>query len=210
MFWTGDNPLTPNRIQCIYQFENISKSIVCLVTKKNLNNFILETEPLHPAYNYLSETHKADYLRTYFMHFYGGGYSDIKMTTGSWEKAFNDLKNSDKYIIGYKEIGPSGVAGPKDLQDNWNYLIGNGCYICKPRTEFTEKWYKTMIQLLDSKLSKLYRFPATFPQDCAENSNGKYPIEWNEMLGRIFHPLCYEYRDYIMNTLPICILKNYR
>ena len=59
-------------------------------------------------------------------------------------------------------------------------------------------------------LDKLKLYPASFPQDCAEVSNGRYPIEWNEMLGRIFHRICYKYKDKLINTLPISIFNNYR
>ena len=58
-----------NRKNALKELINISKCNVKLVTKCNLGNYILRHAPLHPAYQYLSETHKADYLRTYFMHF---------------------------------------------------------------------------------------------------------------------------------------------
>ena len=51
--------------------------------------------------------------------------------------------------------------------------------------------------------------PSTNPQDSREKGNG-YPIEWNEMLGRIFHNISYKYKEYLLNTLPISIFKNYR
>lgn len=34
------------------------------------------------------------------------------------------------------------------------------------------------------------------------------PIEWNEMLGRIFHRVIYNYKNKILNTLPISIFYN--
>lgn len=128
MFWFGYN-MSDDRKRCFEQFKEISETKVILITYKNLNNYILDSEPLHPAFKYLSYTHQADYLRTYFMNFYGGGYSDIKMTTGSWKKSFDDLYNSDKWINGYQEIGYNGVA-VNYLKSNWYELIGNGAYIC--------------------------------------------------------------------------------
>jgi hypothetical protein len=210
MFWTDKNEMSQNRIRCMQQFKNVSETNVILITPDNLSSFVMSEAPLHPAYEYLSATHKADYLRTYFMHFYGGGYSDIKMTTGSWRHAFKELYQSNNYINGYSEMGPHCIAGTRELRDKWQLLIGNCAYICEPQTEFTEKWYGRMIKLMDEKISKLREYPATFPQDCAEISNGKYPIEWNEMLGRIFHPICYEYHAKVMNTLPTSIFQNYR
>jgi hypothetical protein len=180
---------------------------VILVTKANLHEYILPEHPLHEAYQYLSETHKADYLRTYFMNFYGGGYSDIKRTTGSWIDSFHSLNNSDYWICGYKEV-QGGVAYPPYV-DNYHELIGNCAYICKPQTELTKEWYSSMISLLDLKLENLIRNPSKFPQDCSECGSG-YPIEWNEMLGRIFHRVSYKYKEYLLNTLPMIDCNNYR
>lgn len=79
MFWTNDKgEITPNRFRSLNQFKEISEVDVILITKDNLHEYILPENPLHPSYKYLSAVHRSDYLRTYFMHFYGGGYSDIK------------------------------------------------------------------------------------------------------------------------------------
>lgn len=206
-FWTGDNKMSDARIECLNSLRVVSECNVILITKDNLSTYILDDVPLHPAYAYLSETHKADYLRTYFMNFYGGGYSDIKKTTGSWVKSFNDLENGKYWMCGYKEIN-GGVAYPPHI-DKWEELIGSGAYICKPKTLLTRNWYSNMITLLDTKLEKLKLNPSTNPQDRSELGNG-YPIEWNEMLGRIFHKVSYEYKEHLLNTLPMVVLTNYR
>jgi hypothetical protein len=101
--------MSPQRHECLEQLKEKYECNVILITTHNLNEYIKKEHPLHPAYEYLSETHKADYLRTYFMNFYGGGYSDIKKTTGSWKKSFEDLRNSEYWICGYKELN-GGVA----------------------------------------------------------------------------------------------------
>jgi hypothetical protein len=207
-FWTGTNKMSHDRQHCLDQLRKTSGCQVVLVTPENLQQYILPDQPLHPAYEFLSFTHRADYLRTYFMNFYGGGYSDIKQTTGDWNQSFDNLINSDKWINGYKEFS-NGVA--YEPASHFYYeLVGNCSYICKPHTPLTMEWYREMINVLDHKLEKLRSFPATSPQDCAEISNGKYPIEWNEMLGRIFHKVCYKYKDKLMNNLPICVFHSYR
>jgi hypothetical protein len=210
-FWTGNNELTENRKRCLAQFKQMCECNVILVDTSNLHNYILKDQPLHAAYEHLSETHKADYLRTYFMHFHGGGYTDIKETTGSWIGAFNELKNDDnKWICGYPETFNGVAYGP--VVDKWKDLIGNGAYICKPQTPLTTEWYTEMIALLDSRLDRLKRFPATHPQDSGDGSEDYegYPIEWNEMLGRIFHKVAYKYKEHLLNTLPTPIFSNYR
>ena len=206
-FWTDDNNLSNNRINALDNIKQISECNIIFITKETLDNYILPNYPLHEGYKYLSATHKADYLRTYFMNFYGGGYSDIKKTTGSWINSFNQLYNSDYWICGYKEL-EGGVAHPL-LLDKYNDLIGNGAYICKSNTPLTNEWYNEMILLMDNKLLELKLNPATHSQDCKE-INEKYPIEWNELLGRIFHKICYKYKDKLLNTLPAPIFTDYR
>jgi hypothetical protein len=143
------------------------------------------------------------------MHFYGGGYSDIKKTQNSWKSAFEDIrKNPEIYINGYREINRESIAY-SGAQDYYSLLVGNGAYIVRPNTPFTEEWYNSMMKLLDSKLDELVLHPSTYPQDSSENENG-YPIGWNEMLGRIFHRILLDYLKNIEYTVPYPITVNYR
>lgn len=192
IFWTENNDLTQNRKNSIQQLKSISECEVILIDKKNLFDYILKDFPLHPSFQYLSAVHKADYLRTYFMHFYGGGYSDIKKTKGSWKKSFELLYNSDKWIIGYQEI--YGGNAPTVDHNLYKSLIGNCSYICKKNTLLTSDWYSKMISVLDTKLQDLKVYPAKHPRD-AKSKYSKYPIEWTEILGNIFHPLIIKYND---------------
>ena len=66
-----------------------------------------------------------------------------------------------------------------------------------------------MIKLLDTKLEKLKSHPATSPQDSAEKGLG-YPIEWNEMLGRIFHRIIYNHLDKLSFDVPMPVFSDYR
>lgn len=141
------------------------------------------------------------------MRFHGGGYSDIKKTKGSWIESFVKLKKSDNWIVGYKEHS-HGVAYPP-FKKYWRELLGNGAYICKANTPFVIEWYNEMMKLMDEKYSELKKNPAKYPQDCKENGDG-YPIEWNEMLGRIFHKILYKYRNKTSNILPMSIFRFYR
>lgn len=205
-FWTGSNKMSENRSNCLKQLKEASECEVVLVTPDNLSKYLIE--PLHPAYQYLSETHKADYLRTYFMHFIGGGYSDVKKTTGSWRKAFEEFEKDDSiWAIGYPEV--CGGVGYPPYRNNWKEMIGNGCYICRPRTPLTTGWYGDMIQFLDDKLEELRKHPSQNPQDSSEKGTG-YPIGWIEMLGRIFHKWSYDYKDHVRRSVPMCVVNNYR
>jgi len=211
-FWFGD-PMSDNRKKVLQSIIDNSQCKVKLITENNLNEYILPNEPLHPGFQYLSHVHKADYLRCYFMHFYGGGYHDVKQLNTSWKYYFNKLNNDPNlWIIGYKEVGPDGAAilpGElgKKLRDNWEKLIGNGCYICKPNTLFTKKWHQMLLKEMDNNLDKLKLNPASNPRDHSGMSN--YPLKWTQILGDIFHPLCLEFSDHIDYSLPTIITKNY-
>lgn len=206
-FWTGANSFTQKRMECMIQLDKTISSEVKLIGIKKLDNYILDAYPLHEAYQYLSDVHKADYLRMYFMHFYGGGYTDIKKQTDTWEKPFDIIiNNKHLYGVGYPEI--EGGVACKEFEHYYNLLIGNGAYIFRPYTEFTKKWYDKVHKLLDNNLERLKKYPAIEPRDCKEK-RPEYPIEWNEMLGRIFHKLNYEFKEKFSRDLKPPIFNNY-
>ena len=222
-FWTGTNQMSDNRKKCL---DTIRKNIGCsviLITPDNLAEYITPEYPLHKAYEYLSYTHKADYLRTYMMHVHGGGYTDIKEVNESWLPYFKLLADShNKWAIGYKEIGPGDIACNTNCAEvihNWDKVIGNCCYIFKKQTPLTTDWFNGMNAKLDEKYEELKANPAQTPDDVPGKeiilSNGqkhisKYPMGWAEMLGGIFHPICYKYHDRLLNTLPPPKFDGYR
>lgn len=209
-FWTGENKMSEKRLESYDGLRKHSKCKVMLITPENLNEYILPDHPLHEAYSFLSLTHRADYLRTYFMHFHGGGYSDVKDTRSSWKKAFQDVHNHpDIYINGYRELQSGDIAYPP-VAHMYDKLVGNGAYIVKPNTEFTNRWYTEMISVLDTKLPFLKRMKST-PKP-SEIQESDYPIGWNEILGRIFHKVLADYIDKnkILYTVPYPIISDYR
>lgn len=212
-FWTSDNAITPNRIAAL----NTSKSVFgveCrLLYKDDIEKMILPDFPLHPAYKYLSAIHKSDYLRSYFMNFYGGGYADIKFfsTDNNWKQCFELIENNNEIdIIGQHEVpNGSGIVYLNTL-DNLNKILSNCWFICKAHSKFTEEWYKRVQLKLDQRYDILKRYPAT---DIFGGLN--YPIRWGEIQCEIFHALCQEtYQDNpnrINNSLnPGVIWKKYR
>ena len=206
-FWTGKNKMSNDRKNCLSSLKKITECNVMLITPDNLDKYILDEHPLHAGFKYLSETHKADYLRTYFMRHHGGGYADIKIPTGSWVESFNTLRNSNKWMIGYKEV--EGGTSILTLTNKWYELIGNGAYICKPNTPLVNEWYNEMLEVMDNKYKLLINNPSTFPQDQLGSGSG-YPIAWTELLGDIFHKYNFKYKDKCLNTLPIPIFDSYR
>ena len=207
VFWTGDNELTENRKRCLAVLEQKSGVKVTLVTKRDLIEFEHPDYPIHPGYYFLSLNHRSDYLRCYFMHVYGGAYSDIKENLFSWVASFDKLNNSNKWILGYPEIAPSSVASKnKKLRRNYFRLIGNGCFICKPRTPFTEEWFSIVHKLLDNNLEELKKNPGDM-----WGKNEGYPLRWAEVQGELFHPLLFKYKDEIIHDERMILsFQNYK
>jgi hypothetical protein len=204
VFWTGDNAITPNRLAGIKSLKTVSGVDVKLITPSNLDGYIKIEDPLPESFQYLSCVHKADYLRSYFMHHYGGGYADIKTYYKSWLPAFSSLDNSDAYIIGYPEVGYWGAANVnipdvnlrRDLRIYWRLLIGNGAFICRPHTKLTAEWHGEAKRRLLYYSDELKAHPA---KDIF-GTNLDYPIHWAEMQGEVFHPLCLKYRDKLLKN----------
>jgi hypothetical protein len=208
-FWTGDNPMSPNRLKALTTMANSGLEVIFL-TKENIEGWVLDSDPLHPAFQYLSAIHRADYLRMYFMHHYGGGYSDIKNINHSWIAAAEKLKTSGGYLNGYPEIGWRGVARVGGFSYIWlilnvKKLVGNCAYIARPRTDFTFEWREKANAVLTSNFEALRRNPAQHPEDFKgrwiDGQKSTYPLRWAQLLGDIFHPLCLKYSDHIIQTL---------
>lgn len=189
-YWDG-SPMSDNRKKCFNTLKN-SKLDVHLITPQNLEDYLGESP--HSKFKDLSPNHQSDYIRCHMLHFYGGGYSDIKNTSESWLPFVEEFEMKP-YIwgMGYKEV-PNGwarIKGDPDLsaklKNNTDKLIGNGAFIFKAKTEFTYKWYERMLLKM-------------------EEPN----LEWSELQGQVFHPLCLEYHERILNTLPMPSMKEYR
>lgn len=188
MFWVGDNIMSPNRQKSYTLFCQINKN--CNVTLIK-DDDVKSLQNIHEGYQYLSAIQKSDYLKVYFMHHFGGGYSDIKATQASWEPYFIQLEKSDKYGIGYSERSIDGVARIENCQlnpsqskycrdftldnnncwssthirTNWKKLIGNGSFIFKPHTDLTYQWWNGLNEKMDGYLPELKKHPQQWNRD---------------------------------------------
>jgi len=215
-FWVGSNnqEMNENRRAGLASLFLNSKVEVVLVENHNLHTFILDDHPLHEGFKYLSDVHKADYLRTYFMHHYGGGYSDIKPCSWDWNPYFDQLDNDpNAFGVGAPEDEGELSVTPNQrpwLGQHWDKLMTNDLYIFRSRTEFTEQWYNKLLSIMDEKLPALRQNPARHSREASDTFVTKYPIQWGEILLEIFHPLCYNYTDKLIKTMPYPITVNYR
>jgi hypothetical protein len=202
-FWFG-NPMTSNRADTLRLLRERAGVPVQLITEDCLP--LVPEFPLHPAFEFLSLTHKSDYMRTYMMHVHGGAYSDVKNTEGPWSRAFEDMKKDEfVWINGYRETKPEDVAYTPAIRV-WQKLVGNGAYICRPRTPFTHDWFSEMNRMLDRKLGALRKHPA---KRVDRRESFPYPIEWGEVAGRNFHKSLSNYTQHAIANVPRCVLENY-
>lgn len=191
--------MSDNRLRHYQELKKKAEIDVILITPSNLSDYIVEGYPLHEAFEYLSLVHKSDYLRCYFMHHHGGGYSDIKASKHSWIPFFEKInKNQESYLIGYPEtklidLAPVGGRVGEDMSKYFSQIVGNCAYICRSKTPFTEEWYQELLNRMDFYTEKLKKSPGNIMGD-----NLGYPIPWTNILGDIFHPLCLKYMDRII------------
>lgn len=242
-WWLNNEEMSDTRKRSLELLKTKSECDVVFIDKNNLSDYILPDFPLHEGFQYLSEIQKGDYLKCYFMHHYGGGYSDIKITTGSWVKYFDRFDiDENLYCVGYKELDPGHVArlencslNPKEskfcldnstnddgtewdstkIKNEWNLLVGNGCFICRKNTPFTFDWLNALHEKMDGYLPELIKNPSKWSRDSygrpipKTNEVSKYPIAWAVINGNIFHPLTLKYKDNIQRDLHYPITTDY-
>jgi hypothetical protein len=200
-WWLNEEEMSSNRKKSLDNLKETTGCEIVFIDNKTLSNYILPEYPLHEGYAFLSEIQKGDYLKCYFMHHYGGGYTDIKQTTGSWVNLFDALYSNDNiYCIGYKEKSPNDIAilekctlDPKEskycrshtlsqdgsrwdsseIKQNWSSLIGNGAFICKKNTPLTLDWWQGLNEKMDGYLTKLKANPAQWGRDARHYVNPK-------------------------------------
>lgn len=229
IFWIGNAEMTQARRACLETIPETGCTLH-LITDATLPSFISNRHPLHEAYPFLSPIHRSDYLRAYFMHYFGGGYTDIKRTTRSWLPAFEAIRAQNMLGGGYQEV-PRGTGrfhksrvGGKYyyLEDSiarprayWRYrlqafqyrrLIGNGAFIFRPGSEFTARWLTIVERRLSLLLPLLRENPARYPKEIAGNDYGdgpsRYPVPWSFLLGDILGPLGLIYQNKLLKTVP--------
>lgn len=210
-FWTGDNEMSDNRKRGYQSLIENSGVEVKLITPKNLHEYILPEYPLHPAYDYLSLVHKSDYLRCYFMHFYGGGYCDIKPNFKNWESAF-DLLNDDKnsWVLGTTEadgisMGRGQGIIDKDLQYYYRHCVGTCAFVCKSNTKITTEWYLELLRRMDNFSGELKKYPGDI-----KGRNKGYPITLHGVLSQIWAPVCLKYKEKIIHHDIFPTRENYQ
>lgn len=224
--WFGPE-LGPIRERSLESIRQASGLTVEIIRESNLHQWIRHTDPLHKSFQFLSSIQKSDYLRCYLMHFYGGGYTDIKPTSSSWLPSFHRLCAEERLFgIGYPEVGRHGVArlglnltrrheihllSPtwwrfRYLQLRYKRLIGNGAFIFRSNSDFTAQWYSRLLLAMDKYSDALELHPSRHPKERPgmhyDFGISHYPIPWGGLMANIFHPLSLRYHPYLGRDLP--------
>lgn len=216
-FWTGENKMSPNRQRAFEQSKDNLGVPVKLLYKQDIEKAVLPQHPLHPVYPYLSHVHKSDYLRSYFMNFYGGGYADIKYFSkdNNWKESLDKINQNEQLdIIGTKQV----ISYPYhyDVRCNTipkytsrNYIdifkfsasdvykmLGNSYFIVRPHSRFSEQWYKRVNLHCDQIFDIVSKHPAILQDNNQDKTfYTEYPLRWQELQRQIFHPLCCQLYD---------------
>jgi glycosyltransferase involved in cell wall biosynthesis len=211
--WLGPYVMSPSRSAAVQSIFRDAGRPVCFITDSTLLAWEHPDYPFHPAFQYLSEVHRVDYLRCYLMHHYGGGYTDIKPVLQSWTGLFDAFHDPECLALGYPEISPGAVAQlpgeiGQQLRTHYSELIGYCSMIFRRRSILTTEWYRATQLKLETLLPVLQAHPAQHPMDqlgviLPNGVVSEYPLRWTELGGNIFHPLILKYRDQVVKNIRI-------
>lgn len=216
-FWFGPE-MSDNRKNSVAAIQENSKVLVKLITEENMHEYEVKEFPIHAGFKHLSATHKSDYMRSYLMYFYGGGYTDIKQCNFNWNPYFDQLEKSDKQFIGYPEKAPFDV-GYAPAAPHFANMAGMCQYIFKPKTDIAKKWLEETKAKMDYILPELEYCPGTYHPRAVKGGaqgivgqfqNSTYPLAWTELLGYIFHKVQYENMGKYLLNFPYPVVGNHR
>jgi hypothetical protein len=209
--WTGTNQLSPDHAVELFSIVSNSHTPVVFLNSDSYKKWELESSPFHPAFPFLSQVHKSDYLRAYLLHHYGGGYTDIKFTFKQWDSAFELLNKSSSWMLGTTVPDATQISfAPSYDKDeaekiiaDFKSCVSNFALICKKRTPLTTEWYNNTCSLLDQKLDLLMRNPGTVARDAAgikleDGKESAYPLAYTELVW-VTTPIFYRYRQHILH-----------
>lgn len=210
--WTGDNDLTDNRRRNLDTIRSTIGLPVELVTPDTLGDWIVDSSPLHPAYEHLSLIHRSDYLRGYLMHHHGGAYLDIKAPLEAWAASFADMAaDPDAWVASYSAehanwVGKLRGRLGRDVLVRYRLMFGNSGFMMRSHTPMTAEWMAEMDRRLDAAQDELSRHPGgTFGEDPA------YPLSWNDLLARILDPLTLKHSTHVrLDDRMLLNFTNYR
>jgi hypothetical protein len=213
-FWFGGfRRMTTNRVLAVFNLLQRIGVSLCVISEDNLDEWVHPLFPLHPAFELLSDVHKSDYLRAYFMCHYGGGYTDIKSTRVGWGAAFSSLESSDCFATGYRELRPTCIAltqEPRTATARAAYqdLIGMCAYIMRRHSGLVSDYLSGVEEVLSQKYDQLLVGPPCSPYDSLdklfEAGVSRYPLRWTEIGSEVFHPVLFKHKSGLLINDALC------
>lgn len=206
-FWMSEQ-MSSKRQKSLTEMESVLKVPVILVTAKNLTQFL--RWPLHPAFKYLSDIHKSDILRIYFMYHYGGGYTDIKPMVEPWDVYFQEFNDPNVWMVGVPET-PNGVAHRPNQPfpaDYYKSMISNGFMIARRGNRLLQEVYEMQRQIMDFHAKALEEHPAPEPRCCLQPRDG-YPLRWAELMGENMAIVAGKYIGHLARKMKMPDLSDY-
>lgn len=180
--WTGNNAMPPHLRLCLETIRRNAGIPVVLLTPRNLAAYVPDP---HPAYPYLHLAHRADYLRCYLLHHYGGIYLDADtVCLRSLEGLFEELGDDD--VAQAQEAGVDAVGYDGTP---WGEYIGISCMgPFRPQSDITTMWFNSLHGTLQRHL----------PEVVTQKTDVFY---WQEILRDIVLPISLAYRSRISKAL---------
>lgn len=166
--WPANDPLPDLLALCLASIRrhNGADFEVVVVTPGNLRQYV---DP-HPAYHYLSLVHRADYLRLYLLHRYGGIYLDMDTI------ALRPLTEIYADLSAYDLVTYDGAP--------WDEVFGVSVFGPTRRgSVLTQGWSEAVKSLLDRRFDDLVAHRQSDPNprgDC---------LGWSELLRDVVLPL---------------------
>ncbi len=193
-FWIGGPPMSNQRENAFIHMHKDLDVPIIHITEHNLAKYTLW--PIHPAVQYLSGIHKADYFRIYFMLHIGGGYYDIKHPTEPWSKYFYMFEDPNVWMIGVPEekIGMAKSPIVEYDEDNYKRCITNSWFISRRNNPIMKEIHDMQNKILDKHMEKLKTNPPPSERCCFNHENG-YPLRWAEILGELTSQVVPTYFD---------------
>lgn len=183
--------MTARRKQSVDEIRQKSGLEVVLVTPETLPG--LQTKYSLPnlpqAYQYLSVTHKSDYLRMLLAKHVGGAYVDIKPISRSIRPCLVALNNDPrKDFLGQKIVSPDFLAaiGSKErerMRKEIRRITCFGFFVSKPNGKFATEMLSRMERYIEGRIDDLKKCPAVFGRQVWSLKG--YPIPWVGLLGNI-------------------------
>eukprot|EP00038_Savillea_parva_P003278 m.123475 g.123475 ORF g.123475 m.123475 type:complete len:555 (-) comp11129_c0_seq4:929-2593(-) len=190
---------------------------------KTLNK---DYDPIHPLMksDAVSLYHKAEYMRVYVLHHYGGAVADFRSTAGTWDGIFKKFEDRNVWLVGGPTEGTSTVhccgdylkflggspASCDIVREKVAEIdergLGSSAMAARAGSPLTHAWLRALNWRLDYLHDDILAHPTPFRWCCHNRTDVRtqaYPLGWTELRDDIFYPLVAKYKDHVRGGLPL-------